>query len=85
VPNPPLNVSDCVSGIGLVPAPIEVLGGHPQLDDQVAGEVLGLAFAPFFAPQTEQGRLVRAHYDPGVRASNEALPIGVPGVSRKMI
>jgi hypothetical protein len=45
----PLDVCDNLSRIGLVPAPIEVLGSDPELDEQVAGKVLRLRFAPFFA------------------------------------
>ena len=62
----PLDISDEVTGIRLVPAPIEVLGGDAELDEQVAGEVLGLDLAPLFAPQAEEGRFVVAHDDPGI-------------------
>jgi hypothetical protein len=71
VPNPPLDVSDDVSGIGLVPAPIEVLRGDPELDDKAAGEVLRLGLAALLAPEAEEGGLVGAHDGPGVRAADE--------------
>ena len=35
--HPPLDVLDRLSGISLVPLPIEVLGHDPKLDDEVAG------------------------------------------------
>ena len=48
--DPPLDVGDDLTGIGLVPAPIEVLGDKAKLDDEVAGEVLRLGFAPLLPP-----------------------------------
>jgi hypothetical protein len=33
----PLQISKDLTGIGLVPAPIEVLGCEAKLDDEVAG------------------------------------------------
>jgi hypothetical protein len=35
VANPALDVFDDLSGRALVPEPIELLGGHPELDDEV--------------------------------------------------
>jgi hypothetical protein len=54
-----------------VPAPIEVLGRFPELDDKVAGEVLRFRLAPFLAPQTDKCRLIGAHDDPRIRAADE--------------
>jgi hypothetical protein len=51
MPNAPLDVFDGLAGIELVPAPIEVLGHHTELDDEVGGEVLRLDFAALFAPE----------------------------------
>ena len=48
--DPLLDVGDDLPGIGLVPAPIEVLGGQAQLDDEVAREVLRLDLAALFPP-----------------------------------
>jgi hypothetical protein len=79
-----LDVRYGLPGIGLVPAPVQRLGGQAQLDDEVAGEVFRSSFATFLPPQSQQGRLVLAHYDSGVRAPDESLPIGVPSDSRKM-
>ena len=71
MPNVLLNVGDDLPGIGLVPAPVQLLGGGPELDDEVAGQVLGLDLAALFLPQAVPGPLVVAHDDPGVRAANE--------------
>jgi hypothetical protein len=67
----PLDVCKYLTGIGLVPAPIEVLRRHAKLDDEVTGEVLGLDLAPLFLPEPEKGSFVIAHDDPGVRAADE--------------
>ena len=71
----PLDVRDGLPGIGLVPAPVQLLGGQAELDDEVAGEVLGLDLAAFFSPKAKQRRLVVAHDDPGVRAADEVAAI----------
>ena len=75
--DPALDVGDPPAGVALVPGAIEVLGGRPQLHDEVAGEVLGLDLAALFPPEADQGRFVAAHDDPGVRAADEgaAAPI----------
>ena len=51
-----LDIPDHQPGIELVPAPIEVLGDRAELDHQIVRQVLRLDLAPFFPPQTEQGR-----------------------------
>ena len=75
----PLDIGDDLPGIGLVPAPVKLLGDHPELDDEVAGEVLRLDLAAFFPPQPQQGGLVVAHDDPGVRAADETPSFRVGG------
>ena len=50
MPDMLLNVGNDLTGITLVPAAIKLLGHHPELDDQVAGQVLRLGFAAFFPP-----------------------------------
>jgi hypothetical protein len=47
----PLDIRDDLTGIGLVPASVQRLGGQAQLDDEVAGEVLRFNLATFFPPQ----------------------------------
>ena len=73
--HPALDVGKDLPGIALVPAPIEGLGHHPELDDEIAGKVLRLDLAAFFPPQAEQGGLVIAHDDSGVGAADEGAPV----------
>ena len=71
MPNSPLNVGNHLAGVGLIPASVKVLGHHPELDDEIAGEILGLDLAALFAPEPKQRILVIAHDDPGVRAADK--------------
>ena len=79
VPDVLLHVGDDLPGIGLVPAPIKVFGDGPELDDEVAGQVLRLDLAALFLPQPDQGGFVVAHDDPGVRAADEVAPLALRG------
>ena len=54
----PLDVRDDVASIRLIPAPIELLGNDPELNDKVTGQVLGLDLAAFFAPEADEGLFV---------------------------
>ena len=54
-----------------IPAPVEVLGHSPELDDEVAGEVLRLDLAAFLPPEPKQRIFIVTHDDPGVRTANE--------------
>ena len=76
--DPPLHVLDGVAGVALIPAPVEVLGDRAELDDQVVGEVLRLDLAALLAPQPDQGGLVVAHDDPGIRAADERAAVNFP-------
>ena len=58
---------------------VEGLGHDAELDDEVAGQVLGLDLAALFPPQPQQGGLVVAHDDPGVRAADEVAAVGTRG------
>ena len=69
--HPALDLGEDLAGVAFVPVPVEGLGHDPELDDEVAGEVLRLDLAALFPPQAEQGGLVIAHDDPGVRAADE--------------
>ena len=71
MPDPPLDIRDDLPGIGLVPAPVEVLGRDTKLDDEIAGKVLRLDFTALFPPQPDESGLIVAHDDPGVRAADE--------------
>ena len=73
MPDYTLDVGDHLPGIGLIPAPIEVLGHHPKLDDEIAGQILRLGLAALFPPEPEQRLLITAHDDPGVRAPYEGF------------
>ena len=75
VPDVLLDVGDDLAGIGLVPAPIEVFGDRPELDDEVAGQVLRLDLTALFLPQPDQGGFVVTHDNPGVRAADEIAAI----------
>ena len=70
---------DPMAGIALIPGAVELLGHQPKLNDELAGQVGGLDFAALFLPQPDQGSLVAAHDDAGVRA---AYKLGSVGVTR---
>ena len=70
-----LDVGDDLTGIGLVPAPVKLLGGEPELDDEIAGEVLRLSLAAFFPPQPQQGGFVVAHDYSSIGTTDEAAPV----------
>ena len=69
-----MDVGDDLAGIGLIPAPIEVFGDGPELDDEVAGQVFRLDLAALFLPQPDEGVFVIAHDDPGIGAADEVAP-----------
>jgi hypothetical protein len=73
--NLPLHLRDDMAGVLLVPAPVQMLGHSAELDQEVAGQVLGFNLAALLLPEAEQGRLVLAHDDPGVRAADEPAPV----------
>jgi hypothetical protein len=75
MPEPMLDAFDGLPGVALVPMPVEGFRHEAELDDEVAGQVLRLGLAPFLAPQVDQGGLIVAHDDPGVRAADEGAPI----------
>ena len=50
MPDLALDISDAPAGIALVPGPVEVLGGGPELYNEVAREVLRLDFPPLLLP-----------------------------------
>ena len=45
-----LDIGNDLTGIGLVPAPVQVLSREAKVDDEIAGEVLRLDFAAFLPP-----------------------------------
>jgi hypothetical protein len=70
-----LDIGDAPAGVALVPGAIELLGGGPELHDEVAGQVLRLGLATLLAPEAEQDRFVAAHDNPGVRAADEGAAV----------
>jgi len=64
-------------GVALVPSPVEALGHAPELHDQVTGQVLRLRLAAFLAPELDEGCLIAAHDDAGVRAADEGAAVGL--------
>ena len=70
-----LDIRDDLTGIGLVPGPIEPLGHDPELDEEVAGQILRLDFAALFPPEPKKSSLIVPHDDPGVGAADEGLAI----------
>ena len=67
----PLHLGDDLAGVAFVPVPVEMLGHGAELDDQVCRQVLGLDLAALLPPKPEQGCLVVAHDDPGIRAADK--------------
>ena len=57
--DPFLNIDDHLSGIGLVPAPVQVLGRKAKLDNEIARKVLRLDLASFLPPQPEKRGFIR--------------------------
>jgi hypothetical protein len=45
-----LDICNHLAGIGLIPAPVQILGREAELDDEVAREVLRLDFPSLFPP-----------------------------------
>src|SRR6187401_723913 len=66
-----LHLGDHLVGVALVPVAVEAFGHGPELDDEIARQVLRLDVAAFLAPQPQQGGLVIPHDDPGVRPADE--------------
>src|SRR5580704_16023366 len=71
----PLYIRQHLPGIDLIPAPVQVLGSQAELDDEIARQVFRLDLAALFPPKAEEGSLVIAHDDTGVRAADKITPI----------
>src|SRR5664279_2124481 len=70
-----LHRSQPVTGVALIPMPVELLGDEAQLDDQLARKVRRLDFTALFAPKAEESGFVAPHNDPSVGAADKAAPI----------
>jgi len=75
MPDLALHVRKELTGIGLVPSPVKLLGRNAELDDKIAGQVLRFDLTALFAPEAVQRGLIVAHNDPGVRTPNEITAI----------
>ena len=45
-----LDIGEDMSGIGFVPASVQVLSDQPELDNEIAGEIFWLDLAALFSP-----------------------------------
>ena len=64
-----------MTGVALVPAPVEVFGDGAELNDQVVGQVFRLDLAALFAPEAEECSLIIAHDDAGIRAADKVTTV----------
>ena len=55
--DPTLDVRDLPTGVAFIPGPIELLGRRPELDDEVAGQVLRFGFPALFAAKAATAQL----------------------------
>jgi hypothetical protein len=53
MPDLPLDIRYVSPGVALVPGAVEFLGGPPELDNEIIGEVLTLGLAPFLLPEAD--------------------------------
>src|SRR5262249_36726720 len=75
MPQLALNIRDHLAGVGFIPTAIEVLGGEPQLHDEVARKVLRFDLAALLTPEPDQGGLVITHDNPGVGAADKKAAV----------
>ena len=73
--DPALDRRDDLAGVALVPLPIERFGNHPELDDEIAGEVFRFGFAALLSPEAKKGGLIVAHDDPSIGAADEVAAV----------
>ena len=66
-----LSVPNGLTCVALVPAAVELLGDGPELNDEIAGKILRLELAAFFAPETDEIFFIITHDDTGIRSANE--------------
>ena len=48
-----MDIFDDLPRRAFVPLPVQMFGREPELDEEIAGQVLRLGLAPFFAPEAE--------------------------------
>ena len=59
--DPALDIHDDLVGIAFEPAPIELFGRRPELDDEVVRQVLGFDLAALLVPEPDECPLVIPH------------------------
>jgi hypothetical protein len=64
-----LDLRDADADIGLVPTPVQVLGDHAKLYDEIIRKVFGRGFPALLAPKAQELGFIVAHNDPSVRAA----------------
>src|SRR5215471_18351950 len=74
MPDAALHVADPPAGVALVPRAVELFRRRAKLHEEVAGQILWLGLSTLLVPELDQGGLVAAHDDPGVRAADERVP-----------
>jgi hypothetical protein len=70
-----LKCFDLMPGVAFVPEPVELLGGDPELDDKVAGEVLRLDLPALLPPEAEEGGFIATHDNASVGPADERAPL----------
>ena len=55
-----LHIRDMPASVAFVPTAIELLGGRPQLHDEVVREVLGIALPSLLSPEADQSGFIAA-------------------------
>src|SRR5581483_1676981 len=70
-----LDVGEDLTGVGLVPTPVECFGDEAKLNDGVAGEVFWFDFTAFFSPKLGHRFLVITHDDAGSGATDEVTTV----------
>jgi hypothetical protein len=70
-----LGADNPLAGVPFVPGPVEVLGGVPELHDEIARQVLRRCLAALLPPELDEGRLIVAHDNAGVRATDEGAAV----------
>jgi hypothetical protein len=70
-----LDVCDMLAGCGLEPFSVQLFGRDPELNDQIARQILRLDLTAFFLPKPDQRSFVNAHDSPGVRPTNKPAAV----------
>jgi hypothetical protein len=60
------DVGEDLAGVGLIPAPVQLLSGDAKLDHEVGRKVPPLDFPTFLTPEPNQSGFIIAHNDPGM-------------------